>query len=293
MQIIKATYGGKDCTRNVQDKVKNGSLLINADNNIIGDPAVGSVKHLEIEYMFSDGLILHGSFKEGELVRIQRESKNKLGIFYSNNNNPKTKNAILKSLQTIEQASRSKADILTCFWIDEPNSPFNRLTSWYQTPSHLTQLLQIMQLLYTARDSGKYDYVSFLEHDVLYPEGYFDFPDFPSGTSLCNMNYAGVNKEGWQPRMHDHQPFHQMTMRFDDAIKHCEKILPNALTTNSGMIEPQTNQRGSWNCINPAIHINHGHHFTSHYSIYGKADSKLNDYWGDHNQYLYLFSDNG
>lgn len=293
MNIIGATYGGKECTNQIQSRIKNGTLLTIVDNNIIGDPAVGTVKYLDIHYAFSDGLILHGKFREGELVRIQQESNNKLGIFYSNNDNPKTTNTIRHSLETIRIASKNKADILTCFWNDEPNSPFNRLKSWYKIPSHLTQLLQIMQLLYTAKGSGNYDYVSFLEHDVLYPEGYFDFPDFPSGTVICNMNYSGVNKEGWQPRMHDHQPFHQMTMRFDDAIKHCENILPNALVTNSGMIESQTLQRGSWNCKNPAIHVNHGYHFTSHYSIYGKANSLQNEYWGDHEDLLYLFGDNG
>lgn len=293
MLVIKATYGGRDCTEQIRSKVKNGTLLVNVNNDIIGDPAVGTVKYLEIEYAFNDGLILTGKFKEGEICRLQADPKRRLGIFYSNNNNPKTRNTILRSLDTIQKAAANKADILTCFWIDEPHSPFNRLKSWYNIPSHLTQLLQIMQLMYTAKQSGSYDYVSFLEHDVLYPEGYFDFPDFPSGTTLCNMNYMGVNKDGWQPRMHDHQPFHQMTMRFEDAIKHCEKILPNALVTNSGMIEPQVGIRGSWMSKNPAVHVNHGYHFTSHYSIYGQANTKQNEYWGDHKQLLYLFEDNG
>ena len=277
MNILRATYGGKDCTEKIQSKVKSGSLLVNVNNDIIGDPAPGVLKHLVIDYVMSSGLPLQAAFREGETARLQEVSNNKLGIFYSNNDNPKTKATILESLQSIELAAHERADVISCFWVDEPNSPFNRLISWYKVPSHLTQLLQIMQLLYTARESGGYDYVSFLEHDVLYPDGYFDFPDFPSGTVICNMNYAGMNKDGWQPRMHDHQPFHQMTMRFDDAIKHCEKILPNALVTNSGMIESQTLQRGSWNCKNPAIHVNHGYHFTSHYSIYGKANSKTNE----------------
>lgn len=293
MNILKATYGERDCTEQIRQRVKNGTLLLNVNNDIVGDPAVGKVKTLVIDYAFDDGLILQAVFKEGETVRLQQDSKKKLGIFYSNNNNPKTKQTILTSLKTIEKSSANKADVISCFWVDEPNSPFNRLKSWYAVPSHLTQLLQIMQLLYTARQSGNYDYVSFLEHDVLYPEGYFDFPDFPKGTVLCNMNYGGLNSEGWQPRNADHQPFHQMTMRFDDAIKHCESILPNALVTNSGMIESQTLQRGSWNCRNEAIHVNHGHHFTSHFTIYGKADKQTHPYWGDAKNFLHLFNQNG
>ena len=291
MKILNASYGGKNCTDQVRAKIKNGSLLINVNNHIIGDPAIGVVKELVIDYL-SNGLPMQAVYKEGETVRIQEKSRNKLGIFYSNNDNPKTRNAILESLMTIVTASNEKADVISCFWNNEPDCPFNKIMSWYKTPSHLTQLLQIMQLLYTAKKSGNYDYVSFLEHDVLYPDSYFDFPDFPTGVVLCNMNYEGMNKDGWQPRNANHQPFHQMTMRFEDAIKHCEKILPNALVTNSGMIEPQNLKRGNWECRDPAIHINHGYHFTSHYSIYGTANSKTHPYWGHHDNFLHLFGDN-
>ncbi len=84
--------------------------------------------------------------------------------------------------------------------------------------------------------------------------------------------------------------FHQMTMRFDDAIDHCLAILPNALRTNSGMIETQTMKRTQWNCENQAIHINHGIHFTSHNSIYRKDNLSLtHNYWGEHSNYTNLF----
>lgn len=292
MRIIKATYGGVDCTSKIAKIAQSGMVVVPVNNDIVGDPTPGIRKKLIVEYEFSGGSPIVAEFWEGEIARIVLASHNRLGIFYSNNNNNKIRNAILASMDSIKKSAEGKADIITCMWEDEPNNPFIQLRSWFKASSHLNQLLQIMQLLYTARASHKYDYVSFLEHDVLYPDGYFDFPDFPSGTVICNMNYAGVNVKGWQPRMHDHQPFHQMTMRFDDAIKHCEAILSNALITNSGMIEPQQMSRGAWVCKNPAVHINHGYHFTSHYSIYGEASSKKDDYWGDHNNYLYLFADN-
>jgi hypothetical protein len=71
-------------------------------------------------------------------------------------------------------------------------------------------------------------------------------------------------------------------MRFDEAIKHCESILSNALIRNAGLIEPQNNIRKQWNCINPAIHINHGKHFTSHFNVYTKDVYDVQEYWGHH-----------
>jgi hypothetical protein len=139
-----------------------------------------------------------------------------------------------------------------------------------------------MQLLYQAKEIADYEYVSFLEHDVLYPEGYFDFPDFEEGVVLTNMNYIGINSLGFQPLGQRDEPFHQMTMRFNEAIRHCESILSNALVRNCGLIEPQNLARKQWNCVSPSIHINHGRHFTSHYSIYTNDIFEYDNYWGNH-----------
>jgi hypothetical protein len=287
MVINKATYGGVDCTAKVQSLVKNNQLIIRADNNIIGDPNVGFLKKLIIDI---DGEI--HTLSEGDLFVYPISTNNKLGIFYSNNTNPQTFPAIRASLKSIQKAAAGKADILTCMWNHEPENPFIEYIAWTKTTSHLNQLLQIMQLLYVAKQTGHYDYVSFLEHDVLYPEGYFDYPNINPGTVITNMNYMGLCKNGWQNVPVKHEPFHQMTMRFDEAIKHCESILENALVTNSGLIEPQIPNiiRQKWNCVNPAVHVNHGGHFTSHFSIYSTTDVKDNNYyWGDYKNYLNLF----
>lgn len=286
MIILKASYGGVDCTNNIRKLIVDNKLVIRASNNIIGDPLVGQVKYLEI--YFEDGLGV--KIKEGDTF-VYPESKNrKLGIFYSNNNNNKIWPAIYKSLDTIKEASENVADIIMCTWENMPNAPFYQINSWYKSQSHLNQLLQIMQCLYNAKTMGQYDYVSFLEHDVMYPKGYFDFPDFEHGKVLTNMNYGGVCRDGWQKRKQDDEPFHQMTMRFDDAIEHCLSILPNALVTNSGMIETQKLKRIQWECQNQPIHINHGIHFTSHNSIYDKNNlTKLHPYWGNIDEYKNLF----
>jgi hypothetical protein len=286
MKIIKGTYGGADCTDELRGLVVSNKLVVRANNSIIGDPTVGNVKYLEVE--FEDGHV--EVVREGDTLVYPKSENRKLGIFYSNNNNRKIWPAIYKSLDTIKEASEGVADIVVCTWENMPDIPFQQVRSWYTSQSHLNQLLQIMQCLYTAKSMGQYDYVSFLEHDVMYTKSYFDFPDFPNGQVLTNMNYGGVCKNGWQRRNQNDEPFHQMTMRFDDAIAHCLEILPNALVTNSGMIETQTLTRIQWDCPTQPVHIYHGVHFTSHNSIYDKNNLTLDHpYWGNISEYQNLF----
>lgn len=281
IKILKATYGNIDCLSVITSKINNNNLIIRSSNNIIGDTQPGTIKYLDIDIEYNNE-ITNYQIKEGDLFTFPLSKNNKLGIFYSNNNNPKIYPAIRASLNSINKSSNNNVDILTCMWNHEPQNPFPEFLSWTQTTSHLNQLLQILQLLYQANEIKQYDYVSFLEHDVLYPEGYFDYPNFDSGVILTNMNYIGINPNGFQPLNQRDEPFHQMTMRFEDAIKHCENILSNALIRNSGLIEPQNLIRKQWNCLNPSIHINHGSHFTSHFSIYGKETYEYDLYWGNY-----------
>ncbi len=281
MKVLKATYGGVDCTLQIQSKVNGDKLIIRSDNNIIGDTQPGNVKYLEVE-IEHEGVISNQKIQEHNLFVFPKTSLNKLGIFYSNNNTHAIYPAIHASLRSIQKAAEGKADILTCMWQHDPQNPFPEFIAWTHTSSHLNQLLQVMQLLYQAREIHNYDYVSFLEHDVLYPEGYFDFPDFEEGCIMTNMNYMGINSDGFQPLGQRDEPFHQMTMRFNEAIKHCESILSNALIRNAGLIEPQNLTRKQWECINPAIHINHGRHFTSHFNVYTRNTFDSHGYWGAH-----------
>lgn len=286
MNILYAKYGGVDCTDIIKSRVINNKIILRVNNNIIGDPKPGILKELVIN-IDNEVLVI----KEGDLLIYPKSENKKLGIFYSNNNNIKIYSSIRSSLESIKK-SATDVDILTCVWNKVDNNPFPEYISHYKNSSHLNQLLQILQLLYTAKEIKEYEYVSFLEHDVMYPEGYFDYPDINEGEVITNFNYIGLCKDGWQEVPIKHEPFHQMTMKFDDAIKHCESILPNALVTNSGLIEPQVPNiiRRKWNCINPSVHINHGYHFTSHYSIYSKDRIfKTDKYWGDFTNYLDLF----
>lgn len=288
MVVIKATYGGQDITDIIKARVNNGKLVIRANNDICGDPKPGIIKTLDMEWIENDNLYTQ-SWEEGTVCSIPKSVNRKLGIFYSNNKDHQTYPTIKKSLERIKIASDGVADVFTCLWERIEGNPFTESPSWYKVSSHLTQTIQILQTLYTARSAGEYDYVSFLEHDCLYPEGCFDYPDFESGQMLCNMNYMGLCKNGWQERNQDDKPLSQITMRFDEAISHFESILPNAILTNSGLVEPQC-EILEWKSKNPSVHVNHGYHFTSHFSIYSKDRIySVDPYWGDSKNYLNLF----
>jgi hypothetical protein len=292
--ITKATYGGVDCTDKVKSAIRKGRLNLWVNNDIIGDTQPGKVKYLELEIDFFESLW----FKEGAMAIYPQSTATRLGIFYSNNNNPKITPAITESIKSIEfrsypnfPADNKHADIITCVWEKLPYNPFIELISNYRVSSHLNQVMQILQCLYFARETkAPYEYVSFLEHDVLYPAGYFSFPDFEEGTILTNMNYGGLSAQGWQENgQKEELALHQITMRFNDAIKHFESILPNALLTNNGNIEPKNMERLKWESKHQAIHINHGYHFTSHNSIYRKEYTENHPYWGKSSFYQHLF----
>ena len=218
MRILKATYGTRDSTSIISNLVVNDKLLLKVNNDICGDPNPGIVKTLEITWE-KDGITKIDSWKEGSICLIPKSEHNRLGIFYSNNCEPRSFKTIDKSLSQINIAANGKVDILTCVWNTIQSNPFPQILSWYKVSAHLTQVIQILQLLYTARELDKYKYVSFLEHDCLYGEGYFDYPEFTEGTVLCNMNYMGLCKNGWQKKNQNDKPFSQVTMRFTES--HC------------------------------------------------------------------------
>lgn len=284
MNITKATYGGVDCLSEIKDLVKSNQLIVRANNSIIGDPMSGVVKYLELEL---DGTTYR--VKEGDTFVYPKSNTNRLGVWYSNDTN--THPAIKKSLESIQTAAKDVADIITCPWVPIHGNPFHEVYGWNRTSSHLTQLLQILQCIYVAKSIGDYKYISFLEHDVMYGEGYFSYPEFDRGEVWTNMNYGGINSTGWQRRGQHDEPMHQMTLRMEDAVEHFHAILGNALVTNNGNIEPQLLTRKQWESPAESIHINHGSHFTSHYTIYQKHNTyKTHPYWGEHDLFTHLFT---
>ena len=270
MEIIKATYGGRDFTNLVKSKVKNGELRLKVSNDIFGDPAPGTFKFLEVIHSGGTKVVPEGSY-----ITLPESGVNRLGIWYSNNNHDKTVSASVKNLERFNGV----ADILTCVWNPIPGNPFYEASAMTRSSSHLNIIIQILQLLYAAQSTGNYKYVSFLEHDVMYPDGYFDFPDFETGI-MTNMNYIGICERGFQRKTANHEPLHQMTMIFTEAIAHFEELMKEAIKKGGVLVEPDPGRK-QWRCANPAIHVNHGKHFTSHFSIYSKDTYDQDPFWGN------------
>ena len=290
MNIISATYGGQDCTEQIKSKVVGDNIFILANNSIIGDPAIGQVKYLSLEYEYG-GETHTKQVRENEWLIVKNTNATRLGIFYSNNYQPETQPAIKASLNSIAAASKGKADILTCTWHKQEGNPFTEFSSLTKTFGHINQVLNIVQLLYNAEKIGGYDYVSFLEHDVLYGTDHFDFPEFEPGQLLTNTNFIGLCKDGWQSKTQNDEPMHQMTMRFDDALTHFNNVLKNAILVGAGLVEPQDLERIQWQSEMPSVHVNHGHHYTSHNQIYSKSTQEDNEHWGNYLTYKDLFVD--
>lgn len=272
MKITKATYGDYDVLDIVRSLVKDNTLQLSPSNKLFNkDPKPGVVKYLNVvidneEY----------SIKENEYFLYPKTLIKKLGIFYTNNNIPSVVEYCLKDLIKF----KDQTDIISCVWKPIPNNPFHEIIADTQHSHHLNITIQILQLLYTANKYKQYDYVSFLEHDVLYPNDYFNFDGFDDQyNGLVNKNYIGLCDSGFQHKNQNDSPLHQITMRFNNAIDHFESMILMAIKNKSIILEPVKLQERF--CKSPSLHINHGYHFTSHYNIYSKNNIFLfHNEWG-------------
>jgi hypothetical protein len=290
MKVLSASYGDLDVANKMQDLISKNQKKFYISNEIFGDPNPSNVKYFQMK-IESNQVIKEYKCKENDILIIPpfHSSRKKIGIFYSNNFNSKINSSISLSLQKINDCS-TDVDIVTNVWNKIENNPFLETISWTNSSSHLNQILQILQCLFTAENIQSYEYVSFLEHDVLYPVGYFDYPDFDNNI-ICNKNYIGINKLGFQTLVQHDKPLSQITMKFQYAKKHFLSLLPNALLVNHGNVDKFKDEPVmDWFSKNPAVHINHGYNFTSHFNCYGKSVISKNDYWGEHEKYLYLFN---
>lgn len=269
MNISTAVYGGLDVSSTIKKYIKNNILSLQVSNSIFGDPKPGIFKYLEITI---DG----NNYKvpENEYFIYPKNNLNKLGIFYTNNNIPNIVEYCVRDLLKFND----KADILVCSWEKIKDNPFPEIMAMTKSSNHLNIILQILQLLYTAKQFKNYEYVAFLEHDVLYPIDYFDIDNI-DGSCIVNMNYIGLSQKGFQQKNQEDQPLHQMVMKFDFAIEYFNKKIKDAILYGSVILEPE--HRNIRYTKDPSIHINHKQHFTSHYIIYSNTNTYTNDnYWG-------------
>jgi hypothetical protein len=197
----------------------------------------------------------------------------KLGIFYTDNAFPKIISLSLEKLKL----SSTEIRIVTCVNEHIENNPFEQLIVNNPIRNHYNIIEKILKGITYAKTTGEYKYVSFLEHDVLYPEGYFNYPDFKD--AIINDNYIGMCSKGFQKKLPCQHPLHQLTMTIDFALNHFNSILKPS-KTQGVIVEPIVDNH--YSAINPAIHINHGMNFTSHFNCYDKNYMLTNDYWNDY-----------
>jgi len=200
----------------------------------------------------------------------------KAAVFYTDNTNPHITEFVL---QTIDK-NRGDVKVITCSNTPIENNPFENLIYNNPVRCHENILQKILMCLNHLKEIGEYKYVSFLEHDVLYPEEYFDYPDFKD--VICNMNYIGICENGFQEKLPAQLPLHQMTMTLDFAIRNFEEKMKITKKQGWAFIEPE-NVR-TYDTTNSAIHINHGKHFTSHFQCYKKETTPEDQYWGNYNK---------
>lgn len=283
MWIHWATYGrddeGIDVTPRLQALVRDDRLSFTVSSKLFGDPAPGKWKTLRFEYELRGDDRRHVHEAEDErIVMIPNTRTKSIGIFYTSQVvDPKYFKRVLGQLALAENV-----DIITCSWQPIEDNPFPEVGWPYHMRIHLTLVLQILKLLHHARELGPYEYVFFLEDDVLYPEGYFDIEPFAEDT-LLNMNYMGLFERGFQQATsHPQRPLHQMVMKLPAAIDHFTLRLSRALTVGVVEVEPYERSWATRQSLHPAIHINHGRNFTSHFNTYSKEEVvPWLPYWGN------------
>lgn len=216
-----------------------------------------------------------------------------LGCWYSNNGiNSKILRASLESIKKAKDAYKD-ANVVTCNWSHNQDNPFEEHITLYKMGVHLGIILQILRIFYEEEKKGnKYDAVSFLEHDVLYPDDYFSrvkegFKSNP--LTVINLDYIGMNQTGWLDVIQRDEPMHQFSMQYSAAIRHFDLLIREAVMNGNVYLEHSKSStiRIPFKGDKPSCHINHSKHFTNHYDCYAKdsGEKVIHPYWGDFKKY--------
>lgn len=226
-----------------------------------------------------------------------------LGVWYSNNTAPAP---LLKaSLDSIEVARRMAeslgvpVEIATCSWDEVVGNthPWAR-HSGERKSGHATIISQVRQCIALAASAP--DVVCFMEHDVLYPEDYFERVEkaFRESQSpvVSNLDYIGLSANGWQSVKERHEPMHQLSMAYDYALKNLDRAEADCKQQGWAYLEPDHDaNRNHWFRIPftpglgvmPSVHVNHqSGRFTSHGEVcYAQATETRHKHWGEAARY--------
>ncbi len=224
-----------------------------------------------------------------------------LGIWYTNNAAPaKVLRASLESIRVAQECTRN-VNVLTCPWRPIEGNPFPEILAAEPSNNHLGIVRQQLQLLWAGRE-WQPEAVSFLEHDVLYPRDYFErVRNGIWGKDVWGLNHCdfiGLNATGYlqsiqrDPLIYGlDMPLHQMSARYPWIQRAMEERRERCEANGWCCLEPPecvNFARTLFVGIEPAVHINHAHRFTSHGEACYEAVSSLgtvHPHWGDMGQY--------
>ena len=290
---------------NTQDKIH-----VYATNDLAGDPASGEFKHLTVTVEGEQFEI-----PEGKVFTWPKQKDiNHLVIFYSHVNPHADKRqgqfvsyCLNHLLNTVPENAVVRGGLIHSYPINHPK--FHNYEPMYREGiGHAMIMQQVYRTLLAARHEGltSLEYVSFAEHDNLYPTSHFQFEDFEEDI-LVNTHHIGFTQDGFQKEQRSETwPTFAMTMKYDFAIEYFKNRIHSFFEDPSyyGLVEPITEHhyktlnewtnltRRGLTCTHkvrktdePILHLWNGSHNTSHYQTYPKDEYlNHNTYWGDAQQ---------
>lgn len=251
--------------------------------------------------------------------QVEAPRRKILGVFCTTNKiSPVLLQTVLTQLKlAVESTTLADVNIVTCSWKEIPDNPFEGRITPFNDLGHLNYILQIKQALVGSTA----DMVCMLEHDVLYPNNYFDEVvknwDY-NKYGVCNNNYIGMNETGYLAVKERHQPYSLMSMAkffLEQQLDYkVNKVISNIVESEL----PGYNPKYGWCCVEPddktlfahipftdnypAIHVNmnhmggygtgkegKNHHFTSHCEVCYESESNgvtVRSDWGDFERFL-------
>ena len=195
-----------------------------------------------------------------------------LAVWYSDNSAPKP--LLEYSLKSVTAAAgrslRHDVTVSQCAWDPYIGPGYPKTSSAYRGAhrrGYDTLVAQIEQAVSQAVADGEaYDAVSFCEHDTLYPADYFDrigdaLAANPAAPVVSNLECIGLNATGWQKLREQHEPLHQLTLRWDEYVKHIGWARAAVAGGRPVELEPKSD-KATWTRVGSpvgmaSVHVNH------------------------------------
>lgn len=218
-----------------------------------------------------------------------------LGVYYTHSNlHLGLQEQNLMRIKRMIEATPG-ADYIASVWKPTPFlPPEKQQVSFFKNNGHMNIALQIYRALLSKQG---FNYVAFLEHDVLYHHNYLNTlaQNFQQGwDGISYQSFIGLNAKGFQKLNQQDEPMSMLSMTYPKALALMKSKIDYYVTHGSGCIEPDDKSkmlkvRGEDN-----VHVNmnetrQSHHLTSHYNIYSKTDvTDTHKYWGSHTKYNFF-----